>query len=143
MAPRLVSAKRGSGRRRTASKTVITPRGRTPYSWELSPGEGIVKGSRWGALTARATAGYTPEDGTFELGETGLEYLKRMSPRWRAVLSVEGEQDEWALIAEAQLTLAPAPALKLNNGFGITNKAPDMAPELGLPYSFGSGSTPR
>ena len=105
-------------------------------AWELSPGIGLIKGTRWGTWTTRATASYTPGDGTFEWGETSLEYLKRFTPRWRGVMSIEGEQDEWALIAEAQLHLSPRLVLKLNNGFGLTSKAPDLAPEVGLLFAF-------
>jgi hypothetical protein len=49
---------------------------------------------------------------------------------------VEGEQDEVALIAELQWRLSPRATLKLNNGFGLTNKAPDQAPEIGIALSF-------
>ena len=104
--------------------------------WEFAAGLGFIKGTRWGTFTARAAESYTPADGTIEFGEYALEYLKRMSPRWRGFLAVEGEQDEVALIAEAQLHLRPDLWIKANNGFGITSKAPDYAPEIGVMASF-------
>ena len=104
--------------------------------WEFAAGLGLIKGTRWGTFTARAAESYTPADGTIEFGEYALEYLKRMSPRWRGFLAVEGEQDEVALIAEAQLHLRPDLFIKANNGFGLTSKAPDYAPEIGVMASF-------
>jgi len=104
--------------------------------WEIVPGIGLVKGTRWGTWTTRASLTYLPLDGTVEFGEYALEYMKKLSERWRTVLSVEGEQDEVALIAEAQVFLNPRTCLKLNNGFGLTSKAPDLAPEVGVVFSF-------
>jgi hypothetical protein len=40
------------------------------------------------------------------------------------------------LIGEAQLTLAPRMILKLNSGFGLTEKAADIAPEIGVLFTF-------
>jgi hypothetical protein len=35
-----------------------------------------------------------------------------------------------------QWQLAPSALLKLNNGFGLTSKAPDLAPEVGIAFSW-------
>jgi len=104
--------------------------------WELIQGFGLTRGFPFGTLTARVSASYTAEDKTVIFGEYALEYLKRLSPRWRIVLAVEGEQDEVAAIAEAQLRISSRGLLKLNNGFGITSKAPELAPEIGIVFSF-------
>jgi hypothetical protein len=104
--------------------------------WEVSQGLGLIKGSRAGTFTARAALNYSPEGGSVEAGQYALEYLRRTSPQWRWVLSLEGEQDEVAMIAEAQVRLGRNAFLKLNNGFGITSKAPDLAPEIGIAFSF-------
>ena len=104
--------------------------------WELTQGFALTRGFRFGTLTTRVSAGYQAEEKAFAFGEYALEYLKRLSPRWRAVLAVEGEQDEVAAIAEAQWQLAPGALLKLNNGFGLTSKAPDLAPEVGIAFSW-------
>jgi hypothetical protein len=104
--------------------------------WELIQGFGLTRGFRLGTLTARVSASYSAEDKTVIFGEYALEYLKRLSPKWRAVLAMEGEQDETAIIGEAQWQIAPRGVLKLNNGFGITSKAPDLAPEVGLILSL-------
>lgn len=104
--------------------------------WELVPGIGLIKGFAWGTLTGRISASYLPGDGTFELGELDAEYLKRTSEKWRWALSVEGEQDEWAAIPEIQWHFKPNAFAKLNDGIGLTAKAPDQAPEVGVVFSF-------
>ncbi|HEX3112854.1 MAG TPA: hypothetical protein VHU20_06275, partial [Candidatus Eisenbacteria bacterium] len=104
--------------------------------WELIQGFGLTRGFRFGTLTTRASMEYQAEEGKVAFGEYALEYLKRLSPRWRAVLAVEGEEDEIAGIAEAQWQIAPHALLKLNNGFGLTSKAPDLAPEVGIAFSW-------
>src|SRR5436309_1047008 len=69
--------------------------------------------------------------------QAGVMFLScAISPKWRAVLAMEGEQDEAAIIGEAQWRIAPRAVLKLNNGFGLTSKAPDLAPEVGLALSL-------
>ena len=103
-------------------------------SWELTPGVGAIKTSRWGTFSARTSADYS--DGKSEFGESAFEYLTRPLGAWRWVAAVEGSQDEWALIGEAQVSFRPHMTLKLNNGFGLTSKAPDLAPEVGVMFSF-------
>lgn len=48
--------------------------------WELAPGLGIIKGYRWGTVTARAELSYTSADQQLIFGQYGFEYLKRTSP---------------------------------------------------------------
>ncbi len=111
--------------------------------WELIQGFGLTKGFRWGTVTTRVSATYSEEDRNIQFGEYAVEYLKRVSPKWRWVLSLEGEQDELALIGEAQWFLTPRAFIKLNNGFGLTSKAPDLAPELGVVFTFMLPSRPH
>jgi len=75
------------------------------------------------------------ENPTLEFGEFAVEYLKRVSPAWRVYLGVEGTQDELELITEAQWHITRSVFLKLNNAFGITSKATDWAPEVGIMFS--------
>ena len=102
--------------------------------WEFKLGTGVVRGFRWGTTTFRAAVEYS--DGTVELGEAALEYLKRLSPSLRLFAAVEGTQDEIELITEAQWFLRRNVFLKLNNAFGVTSKATDWAPEVGVMFSF-------
>lgn len=102
--------------------------------WEFKFGTGMVRGLSWGTVTVRgavANAG-----GQFEVGEYAVEYLRRLSKRVRIFGGFEGTQDELALIAEAQVFLSPKIFLKVNNGFGVTSKASDWAPEVGLMLMF-------
>ena len=71
----------------------------------------------------------------FEPGEFAVEYLKRLSDRFRVYAGIEGTQDEVELITEAQVFLTPNVFLKLNNAFGLTSKAPDWAPEIGVMFT--------
>ena len=105
-------------------------------AWEFKLGSGVVRGFSWGTATVRAAVEYDGEDGSVALGEYAVEYLKRISPRLRVFSGIEGSEDEVELITEAQLFLRPDVVLKLNNAFGVTSKATDWAPELGILLSF-------
>lgn len=105
--------------------------------WELKFGTGLTRGFRWGTLTARASVEYDEaSDSPFDLGEYAFEYLKRVSPSWRLYLAVEGASDEVELITEAQWHLTSQVFIKLNNAFGLTSKATDWAPEIGVVFTL-------
>jgi hypothetical protein len=95
--------------------------------WEGSAGIGFIRGFRWGTLNGRIAVGEI---------EYALEYLKRTSERWRFVATLEGEEEEVSVIGEAQWFVRPNVFVKLNMGFGITPKAPDYAPEVGVMFAF-------
>jgi hypothetical protein len=104
--------------------------------WEANLGFGVIRGYRWGTITGRATLAYDGQDGSVEPGEYAFEYLKRVSSRWRFLAALEGESDELSLIGEAQWFFSPRAFLKLNCGLGLTQKAPDIAPEVGVLFHF-------
>jgi hypothetical protein len=104
--------------------------------WEASMGFGVIRGFRWGTITGRAAIAWDGADSKLDLGEYAFEYLKRLSPGWRIVATVEGETDEISLIGEAQWEFSRVAVLKLNCGFGLTPKAPDIAPEVGVLFRF-------
>ena len=106
--------------------------------WELKLGTGLTKGFSWGTVTVRAAAEYLQEEGKVDLGEYAVEYLKRLSPRWGVYLSVEGEQDEISLIPQIQWHLNDSVFIKVNSGIGLTSKATDWAPEIGVVFAFPS-----
>ncbi len=105
--------------------------------FELKAGGGVTRGFRWGTVTGRLSVAHARSEGTTELGEWAFEYLKRISPKWRVYGGVEGTQDEVELILEAQWHVSDRVYLRFNNGFGLTAKATDFAPDLGIVFSFG------
>jgi hypothetical protein len=105
--------------------------------WEVFPGVNVTKGFSWGTLMLKASGEYTEADGgTVDFGEYGIEYVKKLSDRWRLVLSVDGTGDEVEAIGEMQWRMSPLITIKLNNGFGLTPKATDWAPEIGILFYF-------
>ena len=104
--------------------------------WEFKLGVGVIRGFGFGTMTARASIAYDKAEETAELGEMSLEYLKRLSPQWRVYGGIEGTQDEVELLTEAQWHFSRRALAKLNSAFGLTSKATDWAPEVGVLFSF-------
>jgi len=104
--------------------------------WELGLGTGAIKGFKWGTITGRLSVIWTTESNEFESGEYGIEYLKKVSDKWRVVAAVEGEEDEVQFIGESQHALSQNATLKLNVGLGLTKKAGDFAPEIGIMWKL-------
>lgn len=107
-------------------------------NWEFFFGAGITRGFSWGTLTLRAAAEYLPsERPRLDGGEYAFEYLRQFSPAWRLVTGIEGNQiDEVSLITELQWHLSSHAILKLNNAWGLTPNAVDVAPEVGFMFAF-------
>lgn len=103
--------------------------------WEFKVGMGRVRGYDWGTMTMRLAIEYEVAETKFDLGEYALEYLRRLNSTWRIYGGIEGTQDEVELITEAQLHFNDNIVLKLNNAFGVTSKATDWAPEVGILFS--------
>ena len=105
--------------------------------WELKFGTGVTRGFGWGTLTGRAALEYTEASTShFDLGEYAVEYLKQISPRWRVYTGVEGSQDEISLITEAQWHVARFAFVRFNSGLGLTSKAVDWSPEVGVVFTM-------
>jgi len=105
-------------------------------TWAYRLGAGAIKGFSFGTFTARVAGQYDEADKKVVFGEYALEYLKRLSPNFRFYTGMEGDQDEVEWIVEGQYRLAQNLHLKLNTALGVTSKAPDFAPELGIMFSF-------
>jgi hypothetical protein len=106
--------------------------------WEFFFGLGLTRGFPWGTLTVRAAGEYSaaarPQ---FDAGEYAIEYLRRLSPAWRIVAAIEGNQvDEISLLTEVQWHFSRHAILKVNSGLGFTPNATDFAPEVGLMFAF-------
>jgi hypothetical protein len=105
--------------------------------WEFKLGMGLVRGFQWGTATIRAAVEYDGEENKAALGEYAIEYLRKISDGLRLFAAVEGSEDEVELITEGQIWFSPRIVLKLNSAFGVTSKAADWAPEVGLMIRLG------
>jgi hypothetical protein len=104
--------------------------------WKFALGLGVIKGYSWGTMSGRAAFAYDKGNGDTTLDEWAIEYLKRLSPTWRILLAVEGEESERQAIVEAQWQFSKNAYLKVNSGFGLTQESPAWAPEIGIMFSF-------
>ncbi len=94
----------------------------------------MIRGFRWGTITIRTAV--EQAGGVFDFGEYAVEFYKRLSKHFAVYTGIEGEQDEIEYIAEIQWWLSDTVRFKINSGFGLTSKATDWAPEIGLMISF-------
>lgn len=114
--------------------------------WDLRPGLGVIRGFGWGTMTFRTTLEYNREISAIQqaahldLGETSIEYLRRLSPAWRLNLGIEGGEggapDEWELRSGLYWRITDAALLRLDNSVGLSSKAPDWTPQIGLMFSL-------
>jgi hypothetical protein len=104
--------------------------------WEFKLGAGLTRGYSFGTMSLRAAVEYDNAEAAAEIGEMAIEYLRRLSSSWRVFTAVEGTQDEIELIAEGQWHVSKSVFLKLNNAVGLTSKATDWAPEVGIVFSL-------
>jgi len=101
---------------------------------ETKVGIGMIRGFRWGTITVRTAV--SQAGGVFDFGEYAVEFTKRLSKAFCIYTGIEGEQDEIEYIAEVQWWLSDTVRFKINSAFGLTSKATDWAPEIGLMVSF-------
>ena len=100
---------------------------------EAELGVGRTRGYRWGTLTARVSGAYEGASSShFDFGEYAVEYLKRLSPSWRVFAAVQGQSDEISLITEAQWHLGRHVFIRFNQELGLTSRATDWEPQLGI-----------
>jgi len=99
----------------------------------------LTRGYTWGTLTARVALAYEEASTThFDLGEYAVEYLKRVSPSWRLFLGVQGSGDAVSLITEAQWHLSNRIFIRFNQEIGLTSRATDWEPQLGILFTLGA-----
>jgi len=105
--------------------------------WEAELGMGLTRGFKWGTLTARVSGAYEGASTShFDLGEYAVEYLKRVSPSWRLFAAVQGQSDEVSLITEAQWHLTRHVFIRFNQEIGLTSRATDWEPQLGVLFTL-------
>lgn len=104
--------------------------------WDFRPGLGVVRGFSWGTVTFRTNVEYNHDDKSLDLGETSLEYLRRLSPSWRLNLAIEGGEtgapDEWELVTGIRWRVGKSLFVKADNVVGLFSKANDWSPQIGI-----------
>jgi hypothetical protein len=104
--------------------------------WDVNGEIGVVRGFGFGTMTLRTTIEYNHGDSHWDLGETSLEYLRRLSTSWRVLLAIEGGEtgalDEWTFVTAGQWRIANGCYVKFANGFGLMSKSTDWEPQVGL-----------
>lgn len=104
---------------------------------EAELGFGMTRGFRWGTLTARVSGAYEEASTThFAVGEYGVEYLKRISPRWRVFAGINGHEKALTLITEAQWHVRKNVFVRFNQEIGLTPEANDWEPQLGILFTL-------
>ena len=108
--------------------------------WDLKPGLGVIRGFGFGTLQLRIAAEWNREAKSPDLGEVGIEYLKRVTPKFRLNLGIEGGEsgsnDEWTALAGLHWRLTRSLALKLDSAFGFMSKATDLESQIGVMLSL-------
>jgi len=108
--------------------------------WDAKPGIGLVRGFGFGTMTIRIAAEYNHEERHPDLGEFAIEYLRRVSRSGHLFLAFEGGEtgamDEWDLITGIRWRIAPSVAFKFDNALGLSSKATDWAPQVGLMFTL-------
>jgi hypothetical protein len=108
--------------------------------WDLKGEVGLTRGFHFATMTLRTSVEYNHVDHHWDLGETSLEYLRRLSPAWRIMLAIEGGEggamDEWTFVTAGQWRIASRCYLKFANGFGLASKSTDWEPQLGILFEI-------
>lgn len=108
--------------------------------WDLKVGLGFVKAYVFGTFTFRTVFEWNREDLIIDLGESAIEYFRDVNPAWRLYAGIEGGEggapDEWSLNLFAQWALSNAFSLRFGTAVGITPKAADIEPNVGLLFTL-------
>jgi len=108
--------------------------------WNVKSELGAVRQYHWGTMTFRTTVEYNRGDKHWDLGETSLEYLRRLSPAWRMLLGIEGGEggalDDYGFVAAAHWRIAGAVDLKFVNTVGFMQKSTDWEAQVGLMWTL-------
>jgi hypothetical protein len=108
-------------------------------NWDLKPGVGVIRGFSWGTVVLKIAAEYNREAKSPDLGEVSIEYHKRLSSSWHLNAGIEGGEggapDEFDLVTGIRWRVSDLLSLKVDNALGISSKATDWAPQIGLMFS--------
>ena len=104
---------------------------------EIKFGTGVARGLSWGTVIARAAIEYAAGSSShFDTGEYAIEVIKPLGRRFRLYAGLEGATDEVSAIGEIQWRLNRHAIIKANTGIGLTSKATDFAPEIGMLFTL-------
>ncbi len=107
--------------------------------WDVKPGFGFARSFSWGTLTMRTTGEYNQSESKPDFGETSIEYLRRFSRSLQTFVGIEGGEggplDEWHVVSDLQWRLSKLVSLKVDNTVGISSKANDWEPQVGLLFT--------
>jgi hypothetical protein len=109
--------------------------------WEGAVGAGVMRGYGFGTVSARVSVEYAAASDTpWDLGEWGVDFVRRGSPSWLVYAGIEGQAtDEVAFIGEVQRRLNSHATLKLGAGVGLAANSTDFAPEVGIIFNLPTG----
>ena len=108
--------------------------------FDIEFGPAVTRGFTWGTVTARASMLYDSAAEThWGSGEYAVEYLKRLSSKWRVFGAVQGAGNELSLITEAQWHLTPGLFIRFNQEIGLSSHATDWEPQLGVLFTLPTG----
>ena len=107
--------------------------------WEAALGLGAIRGYRWGTWQGASRWPTRPPRARWSLANTPSSTSRGPPPSGGLSPPSRARTTRWRLIGEAQWTFRRNAVLKLNSGFGLTDKAPDFAPEVGVIFTFGPG----
>lgn len=118
--------------------TVLPTRGENKMigtdGFDFKFGTGLIKGFRFGTVSANLSIQYNTEDAVYEFGGFTVEYLKRISNTFRIYVGLEGIPDATEFITELQIFPKSWMFIRLNNAIGISPNATDIAPEIGVVF---------
>jgi hypothetical protein len=111
--------------------------------WIFNGGIGVIRGFRWGTMTARLGFLYdTSSSSAIDFGEYAIDYLKSLSPKVSIYLGyLVFEGDEASLATELHWSPSPRVTVRLGNRLGIvasalsaTSNSVDLAPTVGIVF---------
>ena len=101
---------------------------------------GFTRGYQFGTMTFKTTIEYNHVDQHWDLGETSIEYLRRLSTNWRLMAALEGGEtgapDEFVLVTSLQWRASRHAVVGLANSFGFMEKSTDWEPQVGIRFEL-------
>ena len=101
---------------------------------------GFTRGYQFGTMTFKTTIEWNHVDQHWDLGETSIEYLRRLSTNWRLMAALEGGEtgapDEFVFVTSLQWRASRHAVVGLANSFGFMEKSTDWEPQVGIRFEL-------